>query len=258
VAAAEGGQAGLAEPGGRLGGWIVGQEGQRDVAGQLAEHGLGFGPVGVQQRAQLVAGSGASTNVVLTQPDQGLQLPQPWIEGLEPAQPVAVGAQIVSQLVAVTRIGLGAGSAPAGSSGMKGGGMHRDDRMAGGQQPVNHQPVGPFNDHRELGRLPMAGKSYQRLGKRLLGVPQRPALDHPALLIKHRHGVAGAGPVPPDKPHAGLLWEPVVDSTGVEARCRCLIVRPSVGHVPNASHRASARQGRQKRNRQELWMADPA
>jgi hypothetical protein len=61
VAAAERGQAGLAEPGGRLWGWIVGQEGQRDVAGQLAEHGLGSGPVGVQQRAQLVAGGGAST-----------------------------------------------------------------------------------------------------------------------------------------------------------------------------------------------------
>jgi hypothetical protein len=92
VAAAEGGQAGLAEPGGRLWGWIVGQEGERDVAGQLAEHGLGSGPVGVQQRAQLVAGGGASADMILTQPDQGLQLPQPWIQGLESAQPVAVGA----------------------------------------------------------------------------------------------------------------------------------------------------------------------
>ena len=41
--------------------------------------------------------------MILTQPDQGLQFPQAWIEGLEPAQPVAVGAQVVSQLVAVTR-----------------------------------------------------------------------------------------------------------------------------------------------------------
>jgi hypothetical protein len=71
--------------------------------------------------------------MILTQPDQGLQLPQAWIEGLEPAQPVTVGAEIVSQLVAVTRIGLGTGSAPAGPGGMKGGGMHRDHRMAGGQ-----------------------------------------------------------------------------------------------------------------------------
>ena len=70
--------------------------------------------VGVQQRPQLVTGGGAGTDMILTQPDQGLQLPQAWVEGLEPAQPVPVGAQVVSQLVAVTRIGLGPSSAPAG------------------------------------------------------------------------------------------------------------------------------------------------
>jgi hypothetical protein len=146
--------------------------------------------------------------MILTQPDQGLQLPQPWVQGLEPAQPVPVGAQVVSQLVAVTRVGLGTGSAPAGPGGMKGGGMHRDVGMAGGQESVHHQPGRPSNDHRHLGRLAMAGKSRQRLGKRLLGMPQRPALHHPALVIQHRHVVAGAGPIPPDKLHAGLLWEP--------------------------------------------------
>jgi hypothetical protein len=106
----------------------------------------------VQQRPQLVAGGGASADVVLTQPDQGLQRPQPWIEGLEPAQPVPVGAQVVRQLVAVTRIGLGAGSAPAGPGGVESGRMHRDDGMAGGQQPVHHQPGRPFDDHRDAER----------------------------------------------------------------------------------------------------------
>jgi hypothetical protein len=150
--------------------------------------------------------------MILTQPDQGLQLPQPWIQGLELAQPVAVGAQVVRQLVAVTRIGLGTSSAPAGPGGVKGGGVHRDHPMAGGQQPVHHQPGRPFNDHRHLGRLAMAGKPRQRLGEGLLGMPQPPALHHPALVVQDRHVVAGAGPIPPDKPHAGLLWEPVVDS----------------------------------------------
>ena len=126
---------------------------------------------------------------------------------------MAVGAQVLRQLVAVTRIGLGAGSAPAGPGGMKGGRMHRDDRMAGGQQPVDHQPGRSFNDHREVGRLAMAGKSRQRLGKRLFGMPQRPALHHPALLIEHRHVVADAGPIPPDELHAGLLRGAGVDST---------------------------------------------
>src|SRR5215213_5859512 len=43
-------------------------------------------------------------------------------------------------------------------------------------------------------------------------MPQPPALQDPALLVEDRHVVAGAGPIPPDELHAGLLWEPVVDS----------------------------------------------
>jgi hypothetical protein len=70
---------------------------------------------------------------------------------------------------------------------MEGGGMHRDHGIAGGQQPVHHQPGRPFNDHRELDRLAMAGKPGQRLAEPLLGMPQPPALHHPALLIQHRH-----------------------------------------------------------------------
>jgi hypothetical protein len=91
--------------------------------------------------------------------------------------------------------------------------MHRDDRMAGGQQPVHHQPGRSFHDDREVGRLAMAGKSRQRLGKRLFGRPQRPALQDPALVIEHGHVVAGASPIPPDEPHAGLLRGAGVDST---------------------------------------------
>jgi hypothetical protein len=245
VAAAEACHARLAEPVSGLRGRIVGQEGERDRRRQPEEHRFGARPMRLQQGAELVACRGPGTHVVLTQPHQSLQLLEACVGWVQPAQPVPVGAQVVSQLVAVTRIGLGTGSAPAGPGGMKGGGMHRDDGTAGGQESVHHQPGRPFNDHRHLGRLAMAGKSRQRLGKRLLGMPQRPALHHPALVIQHRHVVAGAGPIPPDELHAGLLREPVVDSTGVEARCRCLIVRPSVGHVPNAGHRASARQGRQ-------------
>ena len=151
--------------------------------------------------------------MILTQPDQGLQLPQPWIQRRQSAQPVPVGAQGVRQLVAVTRIGLGTGSAPARPGSMKGGGMHRDHGMAGGHQPVHHQPGRPFNDHRHLGRLAMAGTSRQRLGKRLLGVPQRPALQDPAwssstvtswLVLAHSH---------PTNFTLASSEEPIVDST---------------------------------------------
>jgi hypothetical protein len=70
--------------------------------------------VGVQERAELHAGRGLGGNLVVAQPDQRLQLAGNWVRRLEPAQPVAVGAQVVRELVAVTRVGLGAGGTHRG------------------------------------------------------------------------------------------------------------------------------------------------
>jgi hypothetical protein len=106
VAAAEAGHAGLAKPGGGLWGGVVDQEGQRDRRGEPVEHGLGSGPVRVQEGAELVAGRGAGTQVVLAQPHQSLQLLQARVGWAQPAQPVPVGAQVVGELVAVAGIGL--------------------------------------------------------------------------------------------------------------------------------------------------------
>jgi hypothetical protein len=47
-------------------------------------------------------------------PNQCLQLAQPEFDRIEPGRPAPVGAQIVGQLVAVTRIGLRTGGAPPG------------------------------------------------------------------------------------------------------------------------------------------------
>ena len=61
VAAQEGGQAGLAQPLGGLGGGIALQEVQRDVAVQAGKDGLGARPVGRQQGAELVGGGGLAS-----------------------------------------------------------------------------------------------------------------------------------------------------------------------------------------------------
>jgi hypothetical protein len=97
--------------------------------------------VGIQQRAELHAGRGLGLDVVVTPPHQGLQLAGDPVHRLEAAQPVAVGAQVLSQLVAVAGVGLGAGGTPPRPGGMKRAGVDRDDRVAGGQQPGHDTPV---------------------------------------------------------------------------------------------------------------------
>jgi hypothetical protein len=114
VPTAERGQLGLVELGGGLWGGERGHEGQGKLGGQPEEQLLGAGPVRVQERAELHAGRGLGGNMVVAQPDQGLQLTGTRVHRLQPAQPVAIGAQVVRELVAVTGIGLGPGGTPRG------------------------------------------------------------------------------------------------------------------------------------------------
>jgi hypothetical protein len=74
VATQEGGQAGLAQPLGGLRGGIALQEVQRDVAVQAGKDSLGAWPVGLQQGAELVGGSGLGLQVVGAQARDGLQV----------------------------------------------------------------------------------------------------------------------------------------------------------------------------------------
>jgi hypothetical protein len=85
VAAAERGQPGLGELGGGLWGRELGQERQSDLGGEPTEDVLGAGPVGVQQRAELVAGGGLGRDVVVAQPHQGLQLAGHRVGWFQPA-----------------------------------------------------------------------------------------------------------------------------------------------------------------------------
>jgi hypothetical protein len=74
VSVAERGQRVLVELGGGLEGRILAEEREGDLGGQPEEQLLGAWPVGLQQRAELVAGGGLGREVVVAQPDQGLQL----------------------------------------------------------------------------------------------------------------------------------------------------------------------------------------
>jgi hypothetical protein len=162
---------------------------------------LGAGPVGIQQRAELVAGRGLGRDLVVTQPHQGLQLAGDPVHRLESAQPVAVGAQVLSQLVAVAGVGLGSRGTPPRPGGVKRAGVDRDDRMAGGQQPGHNDPVAAFDGHGQVGGITTLGQLREDGVEVVLGVAQRPAVDDRADRVEDGHGMAGAGPVPPDKQH---------------------------------------------------------
>jgi hypothetical protein len=104
--------------------------------------------VRVEQGGKLVGGGGASADVVFAEPGQALQFGEADVGGLKPAQAVAVGAQVVGEFVAVAGVGLGAGGTPAGTRGMKRGGMHRKDGMPGREEPVDDEAVRAFDDDR--------------------------------------------------------------------------------------------------------------
>ena len=160
--------AGRSRPGGpRRGGLptlgrIGVQEGQGDLGADPGEDLLGAGPVGVQQRAELVAGSGLGGHMVVTQPRQRLQLPGSGIQGTQPTQPVSIGAQVVGELEAVAGIGLGCGCTPAGPGGVEGVGVDGNDGVAGGQQPIHDQTAWPLDRHRQLLGSPVADQTSHR------------------------------------------------------------------------------------------------
>jgi hypothetical protein len=232
MSAAEGRHAGLAEAGGCLWGGVGLQEGQGDLGAEPREDLPGAGPMSLQQGAELVAGGGLGLYVVFAQPDQGLELAGGGVQGSQSAQPVAVGAQVVGQLVAVAGVGLGPGRAPAGPGGVERGGVDRHDRMAGGQQPVDDQPAGLLDRYGQLVGLAVAGQPRERVGQSGLGVGWCPVVDHGAGVVDDGHIVGGAGPVPANKHRSALLLAvSLLLVAEASPGRRCLIDGPRWGDV---------------------------
>jgi hypothetical protein len=165
--------------------------------------------VRLEQGAELIAGRGAGAHVVLAQPHQGLEFLKAWVGAIQPAEPVAVGAQVVGELVAVAGIGLRPRRAPPRAGGPERGGVHRHDWVTGGEQALHDQPTGALDDDRQRGRFRQACQSLQRPHQVLLGVPQRPTVNHDAGVVQHRHSMAGARPVPAHE-HLASLMESVM------------------------------------------------
>lgn len=149
-----------------------------------------------EQGAELVAGRRACANVVIAQAHEGLKFSQAAVDRHEAAQAVAVGAQVVGEFIAVTRIGLGAGGAPSRPGGMEGGGVHGHDRISGLEQAVDDQPTGTFDDDGQFGRGAVAGQPGQSSLKVGFAVLEGPMADHHAAVVNDGHVMAGAGPVP--------------------------------------------------------------
>jgi hypothetical protein len=154
--------------------------------------------------------------MILAQPHQGLELLQAWVGPIQPTEPVPIGAQVVGQLVAVAGVGLGPGRAPAWAGSPKRGRVHGHDRVPSGQQAVDDQPAGALDDDRERGGLADAGQAVQRRSQVLLGVLERPAVNHRASIVQHGHIMSGARPVPADE-HLASLWRRCVTPQVVEA-----------------------------------------
>jgi hypothetical protein len=73
-----------------------------------------------------------------------------------------VGAQVVGQAIGISRIRLRSGGTPAGSGGGKSVGVDRVDRVAGGEEPLDQEPVGSLDDH--LRSEPVGGPDGGRRG----------------------------------------------------------------------------------------------
>jgi hypothetical protein len=83
--------------------------------------------------------------------------------------------------------------------------VHGHNRVPSGHQAVDDQPAGALNDDRERGGLADASEAVQRRCQILLGMPERPAVNHRAGVVQHGHIMCGARPVPADE-HLVSLW----------------------------------------------------
>jgi hypothetical protein len=183
--------------------------------------------------------------VILAQPHQALELLEARVGAIQPAQPVPIGAQIVGQLVAVASVGLGPGGTPARTRRPERGRVHRHHRVPSGHQAVDNQPAGALDDDRQRGRLAKPSQAVQRRSKILLGVPQRPAVNHRAGVIQHGHVMGGARPVPADE-HLASLWSVAWLHRLIEALVAgSSLLGPRRGGSLTPVCRASVRQGRQ-------------
>jgi len=126
---------------------------------------------------------------------------------------------------------------------MEGVGVDRHHRVAGLEQPVDEQPIGPLDRDRQPGRLSDVRQPVKCTLDPALVVHEAEALNHRGLLVDDAERMRSLRPIDSDK-HP--VTSPIDDTClGAEGPSRVLIRRPSTRLTPHAGRGPSARPGRQ-------------
>ena len=168
------------------------------------------------------------------------------VERVEPAQPVAVGAQVVGQLVAVAGVGLRLRRRPSGAG-------WRGRRWGGSARPGGRLPAAGRRPDRGWPRSPPAARPGRR-GRPGGATPrdpgfvvgQRPPVHHLAGVVDDGDVVGSLAQSHPMCMMSTLLfdgWWFTRRSRGPVAACS--LFGPRSGMSSEGGHGASARQGRQ-------------
>lgn len=151
---AERGHALFPEAGGGRGGGIAGEELQGDGRLDVGEHGLGAGPVRVQQCGELVGRGDAGAHEVIAGTYYGAQRLGLRRVGRGGAQLVLTQPQVLGDHRGVSRVALGAGEDFGLPPGLDGVGFHRHDGESGFQQRIDQTAVGAFDPDGDLDGSP--------------------------------------------------------------------------------------------------------
>ena len=198
VAAAEHGEAGFAEAGSGLGGRVVVEERQGDGGTEPGEDGVGAWPVRLEQRVELVGGSGAGGDVVVAHPHQRLELTGDRVEWSQTPKAVSVSAKVVGQHVAVGGVGLRSPSSPAEPRGMERIRVHRHDWVPSGKQAFDDDPIGSLDRYRQISRRSQRRQITEEAVKAGFVVIDREPGPDRAGVVENGDIVVLAGPIPTD------------------------------------------------------------
>jgi hypothetical protein len=249
---AEPGDAFLAEVGGRGRGRVAAEELQGDFGLQVGEDCGGSGPVGVQQRGQLVDRGYPHLYQVVAGADYGadrLGLSRVWGGG---GQPVPPQPQVFRDHRGVGGIGLGTREHLAFAPGLDRVRADRYHRMPGLQQQVDQPPVATFDPDWDVDRLTELGQPTQQQGDPIGGMRHGELRQHLPFDVDHAHGVDLSSPVDADEELSGGQGKRQSNSSqwqrrrlgGDEASSRVVTNRRSAAHLPVADLQPRENRGR--------------
>ncbi len=249
---AEPGDAFLAEVGRGGRGRVAAEELQGDLGLQVGEDRIGPGPMGVQQRSQLVDRSDPHLHQVVTGADHGAdRLGLAGVRG-GGGQPVPPQPQIFRDHRGVGGIGLGTREHLALAPGLDRVWADRHDRVPGLEQQVDQSPVAAFDPDRDVDRLAELGQPMHQQGDPVGGMLHGELRQHLPFDVDHAHGVDLSSPVDADEELSGGQGKRQSNSSqwqrrrlgGDEAGSRVVTNRRSTALLPVADLQPRENRGR--------------